>query len=294
MVRVLTTTLAVAACTLSAFLCASEPSLAQEPGTESGKPLFEIGIGGGVGYIPDYPAADQNHVQAAALPYVIYRGEVFRADRSGIQGRLYRSDRVTFEVSLEGALGSSADDNRARQGMPDIDLLGEVGPALKINLHRDRGLRERIDLTLPVRSVFSTDFSRIKYRGLVFAPDVAYSKAGLLSGDDQFRLGLGPVFASSHLMDYFYQVDPQYARPGRDAYDARAGYLGLRLHSSLVMPVTDRISAFGAVRGELFSGATNDDSPLHKRAVNLSVGAGLTFSLYRSDSRVSAVSDILD
>ena len=261
---------------------------------DMGKPLFEIGIGGGVGYIPDYPAADQNHLQAAALPYVIYRGDVFRADRNGIQGRLYRSDRVTFEVSLEGALGSSADDNRARQGMPDIDLLGEVGPALKINLHRDSDRRERIDLTLPVRSVFSTDFSRIKYRGLVFAPDVAYSKASLIADDDQFRLSLGPIFASSHLMDYFYQVDPQYVRPGRPAYDAHAGYLGLRLHSSLVMPVTERISAFGAVRGELFSGATNDDSPLYKRTVNLSVGGGFTFSLYRSDSRVSAVSDILD
>ncbi|MBK1838563.1 MipA/OmpV family protein [Azospirillum sp. YIM B02556] len=286
----MSTTLAVAASAMSAILCLPVQGNAQD----SGKPLFEIGIGGGAGYIPDYPAADQNHVQAAALPYVIYRGDVFRADRNGIQGRLYRSGRVTFEVSLEGALGSSADHNRARQGMPDIDLLGEVGPALKINLLRDVDRRDRVDLTLPVRSVFSIDFSRIKYRGLVFAPDVAYSRAGMISGDDQFRLSLGPIFASSHLMDYFYQVDPQYARPDRPAYDARAGYLGLRLHSSLVMPVTERISAFGAVRGELFSGATNDDSPLYKRTLNLSVGAGFTFSLYRSDSRVSAVSDILD
>jgi len=291
MVRVLPTTLAVAACTMSAIsLCMPHRADAQD----AGKPLFEIGIGGGAGYIPDYPAADQNHVQAVALPYVIYRGDVFRADRNGIQGRLYRSDRVTFEISLEGALGSSADHNRAREGMPDIDLLGEIGPALKINLHRDSDRRDRIDLTLPVRSVFSTDFSRIKYRGLVFAPDVAYSKAGLMLDDDQFRLSMGPIFASSHLMDYFYQVDPQYVRSGRPAYDAKAGYLGLRLHSSLVMPVTERISAFGAVRGELFSGATNDDSPLYKRNINLSVGAGFTFSLYRSDSRTSAVSDILD
>ncbi|MFP5512511.1 MAG: hypothetical protein ACLGJC_05480, partial [Alphaproteobacteria bacterium] len=47
-------------------------------------------------------------------------------------------------------------------------------------------------------------------------------------------------------------------------------------------------------REEPLSGATNDDSPLHNRAVPLSTAAGFTASLNRADSRVSAVSDILD
>jgi MipA family protein len=261
---------------------------------EAGKPLFEVGIGGGFGYIPDYPAAEQNHIQGAALPFVIYRGDFLRANRESLQGRIYRSDRITFEISLEGALGSSADDNDARQGMPDIDLLGEIGPGLRINLHRNADRDDRIDVTLPLRGVFSTDFSRVEYRGLVFAPDIAYAKYGLLNRDDRFRVSVGPIFATSHLMDYYYQVDPRFARPGRPAYDAAAGYLGSRLQTSLTVPLTDRISVFGAFRGEVFSGSANEDSPLYRRDVNLSVGAGLTFSIYNSSSRSTAAEELLD
>ena len=63
------------------------------------------------------------------------------ASREGLQGRVL--DRVTFEISLEGVLGSSAvNDNDARQEMPDIDLLGESS-GLRINLLRnaDRAYR---------------------------------------------------------------------------------------------------------------------------------------------------------
>ncbi|QQP93294.1 MipA/OmpV family protein (plasmid) [Skermanella sp. TT6] len=261
---------------------------------ESDKPLFEIGIGGGFGLVPDYPASEQSHVQGAALPFVIYRGDVLRASREGLQGRVYRSDRVTLEISLEGALGSSADDNDAREGMPDIDLLGEIGPGLRINLLRNADRTDRVDLTLPLRGVFSTDLSRVEYRGLVFAPDIAYAKYGLFDRDDRLRISVGPIFATSHLMDYYYQVDPRFARPGRPAYDAEAGYLGSRLQTSLTMPVTDRISVFGAFRGEVFSGSANEDSPLYKRDVNLSVGAGLTFSIYSSASRSTAAEGLLD
>lgn len=50
----------------------------------------------------------------------------------------------------------------------------------------------------------------------------------------------------------------------------------------------------GAVRSELFPGATNDDSALCKCSVNLPLGAGLTSFFCRSDRRISAVSDISD
>ena len=37
------------------------------------------GVVGGGGWLPDYPAADENHFQGIALPYAIYRGD-FLAD----------------------------------------------------------------------------------------------------------------------------------------------------------------------------------------------------------------------
>jgi MipA family protein len=263
-------TILVGTVTLAATL-SSYPSLVGAQ--EADKPLFEVGIGGGFGLVPDYPASEQSQVQGAALPFVTHRGNFLRASREGLQGRVYRSDRVTFEISLEGALGSSANDNDARQGMPDIDLLGEIGPGLRINLLRNADRADRVDLTLPLRGVFSTDFSRLEYRGLVFAPDIAYAKYGLFNWDDRLRVSVGPIFATSHLMDYHYQVDPRFARPGRPAYDAKAGCLGSRLQTSVTVPLTERISVFGAFRGEVFSGSANEDSPLYRCNVNLSVGA---------------------
>jgi outer membrane protein len=144
-------TLLVGTVALAATL-SSYPSLVRAQ--EADKPLFEVGIGG-FSPVPDYPASEQSHVQAAALQFVIYRGNFLRASREGLQGRVYRSNRITFEISLEGALGSSADDNYARQGMPDIDLLGEIGPGLRINLLRNADRADRVDLTLPLRGVFS-------------------------------------------------------------------------------------------------------------------------------------------
>jgi outer membrane protein len=261
---------------------------------EAEKPLFEVGIGGGFGLVPDYPASEQSHVQGAALPLVIYHGNFLRVSREGLQGQVYRSDRVTFEISLEGALGSSADDNYARQGMPDIDLLGEIGPGLRINLLRNADRADRVDLTLPLRSVFSTDFSRLEYRGLVFAPDIAYAKYGLFNRDDRLRVSVGPIFATSHLMAYCYQVDPRFARPGRPAYNAEAGYLASRFQTSVTVPLTKRISALGVFRGEVFFGSANEDSPLYRRNVNLSVGARRTFSIYSSASRSTAAEELLD
>ena len=263
-------TILVGTVTLAATL-SSYPSLVGAQ--EADKPLFEVGIGGGFGLVPDYPASEQSQVQGAALPFVTHRGNFLRASREGLQGRVYRSDRVTFEISLEGALGSSANDNDARQGMSDIDLLGEIGPGLRINLLRNANRADRVDLTLPLRGVFSTDFSRLEYRGLVLAPDIAYAKYGLFNWDDRLRVSVGPIFATSHLMDYRYQVDPRFARPGRPAYDAEAGYLGSRLQTSVTVPLTERISVFGAFRGEVFSGSANEDSPLYRCNVNLSVGA---------------------
>jgi len=274
----------------------ASPSSASPSSTSpssSQKPLFEIGIAAGAGYIPDYPGAGQSHVRGIAVPYVIYRGDFLQTSQSGIRGRLYQSNRVTFDLSLDGTLGSQTNDDKARAGMPKIDYLGEIGPGVKINLaHPDP--TSRFDIDLPVRAAFSTDFSRGDFRGFDVAPDLAYAKSDLFEPGTRLRIGIGPVFASTRLMNYFYEVKPQYANAGRPQYGAKAGYLGSRLQTSLSVPLTDRISAFGGVRGDLFSGAANESSPLLKRTVTLSVGGGFTYSLYKSSSTTTVTDDFLN
>ncbi len=260
---------------------------------EAERPLWEVGVAAGGGWFPDYPAASQNHWLGIALPTFVYRGEILRSDESGLRGRFLRGERVQLDVSLGGALPADSSDNRARDGMPDLDLMGEIGPNLRIILQRVEDV-SRLDLDFGLRAAFSTDFSAIDYRGFVFAPELSWKRLDLLVAGSRLRLGIGPIFASQHYMDYFYEVKPRYAREDRPAYDADPGYLGSRLQGSFRLPVTDRLSAFVGGRLEGFWGAANEDSPLFRDKVNAAALAGFAFALYRSDARTTVSYDPLD
>ena len=68
------------------------------------KPLWELGLIGIGGYVPDYPASDENRFHAIPLPYVVYRGKIFRAgDKGLVRGRFIRKDRLEFDLSLDGS-----------------------------------------------------------------------------------------------------------------------------------------------------------------------------------------------
>ncbi|WP_161993627.1 MipA/OmpV family protein [Muricoccus nepalensis] len=294
---------------LLALLLAA-PAAAQEvrlPALEL--PVLEAGIGGGGGWLPDYPAAEQNHVRGIGTPFVIYRGELLRADDQGLRGRLMRGDRLGLDLSFSGAFPASSRNNRAREGMPDLDWQGEVGPALRLTLWRDKAHPRRVNIELPVRAVFSSDLSSTHYRGVVVSPELAFEDRdagrrifgnlpflreamGLRAA--RFRAGVGPIFATERLHDLYYEVEPQYARPGRPAYRARAGYLGTRLQFSIRVPLTPALSFIGGGRVENFAGAANADSPLHRRDWNTTVAVGFAWSLYRSAATVASSADPFD
>ncbi|MXP64224.1 MipA/OmpV family protein [Roseomonas sp. M0104] len=267
---------------------------AQEAADARLQPKFEAGLAGGGGWLPDYPAAGQNHVQGLFFPYVIFRGEILRSDSQGVRGRFYNTEGLGLDLSLSGSFPASSADNDAREGMPDLDWQGEIGPALRLTLWQDRTVRQRVNLELPVRAVFSTDWSSVHYRGIVVAPELAYERLNLLAAGARLRVGLGPIFATNRMMDYFYRVEPQYARPGRPAYDADPGYLGTRLQFSYRMPLTERLSIVAGGRLESFHGATNDDSPLFREKWNTSVALGFAWSFYQSEARVASTSSPFD
>jgi hypothetical protein len=140
------------------LLAALLPPQASLGAEDVDRPLLELGLAGGAGWFPDYPAASQNHVQGIVLPFLIYRGEVLRSDESGIRGLFLRGERVQLDVSLGGSLPADSDDNRAREDMPDLDLMGEIGPNLRFILHRREGV-SRLDLDFGLRAAFTTDFA---------------------------------------------------------------------------------------------------------------------------------------
>ena len=277
---------------LLAALLAAGPALAQTAPAQ--QPVLEAGVGGGGGWLPDYPAAGQNHFQGIAVPFLIYRGEILRSDDRGVRSRFYNGESVGLDLSFSGAFPSSSDDNDARRGMPDLDWQGEVGPSLRLTLWRDIAAPQRLNLELPVRAVFSSDLSSVHFRGFTASPELAYERLGLGRPGARLRVGLGPVFGTGRLMDYFYEVEPRYARPGRPAYDAEGGYLGTRLQFSYRLPLTERVALVAGGRVESFHGATNADSPLFRREWNTSVALGFSWSLYRSAAMVDSTSSPFD
>lgn len=271
-------------------------ALAALPATAQQLPVFEAGIAGGGGWLPAYPASDQNRWRGLAVPYIIYRGNVFRADDGGLRARTSLADGIELSVSASGGVNASSDDVTARQGMPDLEWLGELGPNLRFTLWRgeDEAAPQRIVLDTPIRAVFSTDWSSVSFRGFTFAPDIAYEHMHFLSPFARLRVSAGVVFGTDRYADYFYDVAPQYARPDRPAYNAQAGYIGSRLSVSYRLPLSERFSVVAGGRVENFSGASNADSPLFRNEWNFSVVAGFAVSLWRSEATVNAASQPFD
>ncbi|KAK0329718.1 hypothetical protein LTR94_035612, partial [Friedmanniomyces endolithicus] len=113
---------AIAAACLIPSLHASAQSPELAPAS-AGLPLWEFGVGAFGLTAPAYPGADDRNNRVLPVPYLLYRGEVLRADQSGIGARLFRSDRLEFDVGLAGALPSDSDDVEIRAGMPNLGAL---------------------------------------------------------------------------------------------------------------------------------------------------------------------------
>jgi len=252
------------------------------------KPLWEYGVGITGLYFPDYPGSDQSSAYVLPFPYLVYRGDILKADRDGVRGVLFDTDRLALNLSLGASLPVSSADNPARQGMPDLQPTVELGPSLDIRLWRSQDRRLRLDLRLPVRMAFTVS-GGVRDVGWVFSPrlnlDIA-DVAGLTGWD----LGLlaGPLYGSERSHDYFYSVAPQYATPDRPAYDAQGGYAG----SQVLIAVSKRFARYwvGAfARWETLAGATFADSPLVETESAFSAGIGVAWILGESASRVEAI-----
>lgn len=242
-------------------------------------PLWEAGVIGGVVSTPAYPGAAERSNRALALPFLIYRGEVFRSDQSGINARLLRSDTFELDVGFAASLPARSDAGAARAGMPDLGTLLELGPRLKINLARPTPT-SRLRFDLPLRAVFEARHG-MRNQGYTFEPKLVYEMrdaSGRWSGDAH----IGAVLGDRKINGYFYDVLPQYARADRPAYAADSGLMLARVGLSASRLVNDDVRVFGFARYETYAGAANRDSPLMKRSTGASAGIGVAWTLGRS------------
>ncbi|MEL6678669.1 MAG: MipA/OmpV family protein [Pseudomonadota bacterium] len=268
------------------------PSLALAQETEE-KPLWELGVGAFAVNAPDYPASGNRSTNGLPVPIVIYRGDILRVGEDDAV-RVVPVEDDLFELSLSAGASfpASSEGNPIREGMPDLDFLFELGPEVIIHgptLETENFGTGKLELALQLRAVLSADFEQGDFvpRGYVFEPELSYTQRGLFGPRSRLSASVGPIFATEELQDYFYEVEPQFARPGRPAFDAEAGYLGTRAGLGLGYDVTDRFTLFGGVGVGVYEGAANQDSALFEEPVTTSVFLGFTYTFYKSTRTVT-------
>jgi outer membrane scaffolding protein for murein synthesis (MipA/OmpV family) len=250
------------------------------------KPLWEVGVGGFWGWLPDYPAASEYTARSIAVPYLVYRGEYWRVgdedDRGAVSRRLLKNDRFELDLTFSAAFPVDSGDNDARDGMPDLDYLFGIGPQLIFKLINEPG-RRKLNLNLQTRAVYSTDFSSLKHQGYVFNPKLNYTQEHITDLDLEVSARLGPIFATEKMMDYFYQVGPEFATFERPAYNAKAGYLGSYLTLGVTKRFNSRFRLFVGTQIGIHNSAANTDSPLFEDELNLSIFSAFSWTFIHSD-----------
>ena len=122
-------------------------------------PLWELGGGATVLRLPDYRGSEEIRNYVFPIPWVVYRGDFFRADREGVRARLFDSERIEPQRQHSGSVPVDSDRNRARQGMEDLRPLFEVGPARQYSLWRtDDRLAATRSALAGARSVYVSEW----------------------------------------------------------------------------------------------------------------------------------------
>lgn len=251
------------------------------------KPLWELGVGFSALVLPDYRGSDEYRVYPLPYPYVVYRGDFLRIDEHEISGRIFKTDRILLDVSVYGYLPVKSSNNTARQGMEDLDPTFEIGPALKIKLLEGKEDKYRMNLTLPVRAVFSTNFKSVSYEGWVISPRINFEKDDIIP-QTGLNLGIsaGPMFADRGYHEYTYTVDPAYATATRPAYSAGGGYSGSTLSIGLSKEYKQFIfNAF--VSTDFLQGAAFENSPLVKRSTSFMTGISISWIFFKSAKMIT-------
>lgn len=190
---------------------------------------WEAGIGVAALHLPDYRGADESHDYLLPFPYLVYRSERLRIDRSGIVARVFGTDRLELDASFTGNFALRSSGNRARAGMPSLHPMVEGGPELvyRIAGPRDRST-PRLDLRVAARAAFAIGDGRVSHQGWTLSPYLRLEQLDAFGSGFEFSATLGLLYGNRRYHDYLYSVAPRYATASRPAYDAPGGYAGLQ------------------------------------------------------------------
>lgn len=242
----------------------------------AGESQWELGVGVAAMNIPFYPGSSQNKTYIFPIPHLLYRSEKLKIDTGIIDATLLKTSKTRFNISADFAVPVNSKDSDARAGMPDLDLVIQVGPSLEVTLAGGRFKPSHLRLDLPVRAAVATDFGSAEHVGWIFEPRLTFETRRPYKTGYAFLVSAGLRFSTEELHQYYYNVDPEFVTPQRPGYEAQAGYSGLFVDYIANWRTQDLIF-FALLRYQNLTAAAFEDSPLIEQNDYWSIGAGVTW-----------------
>ena len=238
---------------------------------------LDLGIGVTTFSYPDYLGSDRDNTLIVPFPYIKYKSDTLEIDNKGLKQELFAFGDFSLQASLSGSLPAKS--SGIREGMPELDPSGEIGPAIFYSIYNQNNTI--VDLEFPLRAILSTDFKSIEYQGYIYETKLRTSyetEDGYL-----FKMATGGVWGDERYHNYLYGVNEEMVKENRPFYKAKAGYLGYKT-SFAVSKDFDNILLGGFIRHYSLRGSVIEKSPLRVKNSALYGGVYLSYTL---DKKIS-------
>ena len=241
------------------------------------EPKLELGAGVASLFYPHYIGSKSTNFLTLPFPHIRYRGDYLTIDEDGIKEKIFGVDGLRLDLSMSGSLPASSEKGGVKEGMPDLDLTGEIGLQLIYNFFKKDIFK--LELELPLRTVLATDYTSIEYVGLVSNPQLKYS---LYYTNFEWTLRTSLLFNDANYNNYYYGVKKIYETPQRSYYDSKGGFSGFKTRVGMTYQKDNWwVGAFFSYYN--ISNAVFSDSPLVETDSAFYTGASVAYIFYTED-----------
>lgn len=253
------------------------------------KPVWEAGLGAGYFNGTDYPGSKDPNIAQFGLPFFIYRSKIFRIGDGGAGAVAFEEPRLKIDVSFGGSLNAEPETDSVRSGMPDLDLLFEIGPRLQYKLFKQtwsNGSSTEVSIESKLRAVFETDFSFVRAQGFVFGAGTELRQRRVIANVIDLLISADITFADKRYNNNLYSVPAEFVTANRAEYSAKAGYVDTSVFLGMALRPTPDWRIFTGVSFGNFAGAANRDSPLFETTSSAQFAIGLVWTALKSKRRI--------
>ena len=268
---------------LSCFNLQAQEKIAEKPQEKpKNLPLWEIGASVLTFRAPHYRGSTQHKDYMWPVPYFIIRGKRVQGENSFVRGNFYLSDKMSVDLSMNAGLNVISAQNHRREGMSNIWPSFEVGPMVRFFLWHDENKMNLLNLEIPLRASFATDFKNIEHIGFY---NISYLNLASRPQDWNLHcsteLSAGPMMASKKWHNYYYGVSDQFVTPDRARYEAKGGYSGFQIGATVTKRIGDML-ILPFFRYDILNEAVFDDSPLYQKNHYAMFGLGFVYFFSKS------------